>query len=101
MALIKQFTSKEEFLDPTSFIKRVKELSVFVSSLRPIEESISTVGGVDIENLNNDFSLKETPTIYTVGEMVDWDAPTGGFLLQGCFSMAYTVANSINLKLPS
>jgi hypothetical protein len=101
MALIKQFTSKEEFLDPVNFIKKVKELSVFVSSLRPIEESISTVGGIAIENLNNDFSLKEIPTIYTVGEMVDWDAPTGGFLLQGCFSMAYNVANSINLKLPS
>ncbi len=101
MALIKQFTSKEEFLDPTSFVKKVKEISILVKSLRSIEESISTVGGVALENLNNDFSLKESPKIYTVGEMVDWDAPTGGFLLQGCFSMAYTVANAINLKLPS
>ena len=42
-----------------------------------------------------DFSLKKYPNIYVIGEMLNWDAPTGGFLLQGCFSTAVAATNSI------
>lgn len=99
MALIKQFTTKEEFLNPKLFVSSLKGLKIMVKSLRPIEESISTVGGISLRNLNKDFSLKENPRVFTIGEMVNWDAPTGGFLLQACFSMAYTVASAINSKI--
>lgn len=97
-ALLKSFTSKEEFLDPKTFVKKIKSLSVPISGLRPIDEAISTVGGITIEELNNDFSLKKIPNLYVAGEMINWDAPTGGFLLQGCFSTAYTVAQSISSR---
>ena len=88
IALIKSFTTKEQFLHALKFIQSIKALPIKATSLRPIEESISTVGGIETSELNADFSLKKRPRIYCVGEMVNWDAPTGGFLLQGCFSMS-------------
>ena len=93
--LIKQFTSKEEYLNPELFCETIKSLQFPIESLRPIEESISTVGGINFRNLNEDFSLMKAPNIFTIGEMVNWDAPTGGFLLQGCFSIAHTASQSI------
>ncbi len=95
MAILKLFTSKEDFLSPSYFINNLKALKIPVTSLRPIEESISTVGGIPMEEVNTDFSLKKYPNIFTVGEMLDWDAPTGGFLLQGCFSTGHFAAKSI------
>ncbi|MFC5269889.1 NAD(P)/FAD-dependent oxidoreductase [Adhaeribacter terreus] len=99
LALIKLFTAKEDYLDPEKFIQKMKNLEVPVSSLRPIEEAISTVGGIALEEVNHDFTLKKFPHIAVVGEMLDWDAPTGGFLLQGCFSTAYFAAQAILKKL--
>lgn len=95
LALIKSYTSKEEFLSTQSFVEKIKNLTIEIVSLRDIEESISTVGGIDTKELNSKFSLKKYPQIYCIGEMVDWDAPTGGFLLQGAFSMGHFAGNSI------
>jgi len=95
MAVIKAYTSKETYTDVNRFSAAIKNIIVPVSSLRPVEEAISTVGGLDLVELNPDFSLKKYPHIYSIGEMVDWDAPTGGFLLQGSFSMGYYAALSI------
>lgn len=98
MAVIKAFTSKEEFMDPLRFCEAVKNLTVPVQSLRPVEEAISVVGGIDLTDLGDEFSLRKFPCIFSIGEMVNWDAPTGGYLLQGCFSMGAYVANIINKK---
>lgn len=98
LAIIKAFTSKESFLSVPLFISSIKKLTIPVDSLRPVEEAISTVGGISLEEVNDDFSLKKYPWIYTIGEMLDWDAPTGGFLLQGCFSMGKYAAKSILVK---
>jgi len=95
LSIIKNFSTKEEFLSLESFISKIKGLTISVESLRDIEEAISTVGGIDLNELNKDFSLKKYPNIYCIGEMVNWDAPTGGFLLQGAFSMGYSCANTI------
>ncbi len=59
---------------------------------RPIEEAISTAGGVSWEELDDDLMLKRRPGIFCAGEMIDWDAPTGGYLIQGCFSTATRAA---------
>jgi len=91
----KVFITKEEYLNIDLFLQRLKQLKIPVSGLREIEEAISTVGGIDCLELNNDFSLKAHSDIYLLGEMIDWDAPTGGFLLQGCFSSAYAAYKSI------
>jgi hypothetical protein len=95
MAIIKSYTTKDTFMSLPEFISSIKNLAIPVDSLRPVEEAISTVGGIDPGEVNDDFSLKKYPWIYVAGEMLDWDAPTGGFLIQGCFSMAYHAAKSI------
>jgi uncharacterized flavoprotein (TIGR03862 family) len=95
MAIIKACTSKETFLSLPGFINSIKKMAIPVDSLRPVAEAISTIGGIDLKEVNDDFSLKKYPWIYAIGEMLDWDAPTGGFLLQGCFSMGHYAARSI------
>ncbi|MEO8733577.1 MAG: NAD(P)/FAD-dependent oxidoreductase, partial [Flavobacteriales bacterium] len=87
VAVLKAFTSKERVMSASTFAEDIKNLRIPVTALRPVGESISTVGGIRTEELSSDFSLKAHPHLFTVGEMVDWDAPTGGFLLQGCFAM--------------
>ena len=98
IAFLKGFTDKQSYLNPITFVKALKNLSVPISALRPIEEAISTVGGIDRDELNPDLSLKKMPHIYIIGEMFDWDTITGGFLLQACFSTAIFAAKHIVLK---
>jgi len=62
---------------------------------RTLEESISASGGVCFSELDRDFQLKRLPKVYAIGEMLDWDAPTGGFLIQGCVSMGAYVGAKI------
>lgn len=93
--LIKEFSSKEEYLNPHRLIKKLKYFEVPVQSLRPVEEAISTVGGISLNEINHNFELHKHPKHYVVGEMLNWDAPTGGFLLQGCFSSGMAAANDI------
>lgn len=99
LALIKAFSSRATYADPEHFVALLKDLEIPVLSLRPVEEAISVVGGVALEELNPDFSLKRYPWIYVTGEMADWDAPPGGFLLQGCFSMGHFAASAILKKM--
>lgn len=95
LALIKAFTSKETFLSPDLFAASLKQISLPVESLRPVEEAISTIGGIDLNEMNPDFSFKKRPNCFAIGEMLDWDAPTGGFLLQGSFSMGHWAGKHI------
>lgn len=98
IAFIKAFTNKETYVNPKLFVQSIKKIKIPVESLRPIEEAISTVGGISISELNSDLSLKKIPNIYIAGEMFDWDTITGGYLLQGCFSTAFKVFQSIQEK---
>lgn len=94
-ALLKACTTKERFFSPFALAQDIKDLHVPVTALRPIGEAISTVGGIRTEDLAPDFSFKRYPDLFALGEMVDWDAPTGGFLLQGCFAMGHHAAVAI------
>lgn len=95
VALVKAFTPKERYL-VGYLAEDIKALRLSISKLRPIEEAISTVGGIAMEEVAEDFSLIKHPHLYVAGEMLDWDAPTGGFLLQGAFSTGYAAAQAIN-----
>lgn len=97
-ALLKHCTTKDEYLNQSIGVEKIKALPISVVGLRPIDEAISTVGGVAFESLNDNYSLKAFPSIFCAGEMIDWDAPTGGFLLQGCFSTGFWVAKNIALN---
>ena len=91
LALVKSSSTKAVFLDPSQLCRHLKNIPLTVRALRPTEEAISTVGGIDPAALHLNFSLRACERIFTIGEMVDWDAPTGGFLLQGCLSMGYSM----------
>jgi len=95
LAMLKAFTPMERYLDGRHLAEDVKQVRVPVHALRPIDEAISTVGGVAMEAVNDDLSLKHHPQLFVAGEMLDWDAPTGGFLLQGAFSTGRWAAEGI------
>lgn len=94
IALLKTL-DKETFNTPTSLAQTIKSFPIEVNSFRPIDEVISTAGGIDFKELNHDLSFKKYPNIICIGEMVDWEAPTGGYLLQACFSMGFYAARQI------
>lgn len=96
--LIKFQLTKEQFTDPETLVQSIKELTFSIQALRPIDEAISTVGGVDMDELTINFELKNLPNHYCIGEMVDWDAPTGGYLLQACFAQGAICAHEISKK---
>jgi uncharacterized flavoprotein (TIGR03862 family) len=88
LALLKKLP-KESYMELPKLAEHIKSYSIDVNDFRPIDEVISTAGGVSWEELNPDLSLKKFPFIQCVGEMLDWDAPTGGYLLQGCFATGF------------
>ncbi len=96
--LLKTHLSKEEFLDIRSLAKMIKNFPIEINGLSPIDEAISTVGGIDLNEIGSNFELQKIPNNYTIGEMLDYDAPTGGYLLQSCFSMGVFLANHLNNK---
>ena len=67
-------------------IARTKDFALPLEGPRPIAEAISTAGGVLWSELDDALMLHRMPGVFLAGEMIDWEAPTGGYLLQGCFS---------------
>lgn len=99
VALLKAFTAQHRFVDGAYLAHDVKHLRIPVRGLRPIAEAISTAGGIAWDALNADLSLKRHPQLFVAGEMIDWDAPTGGFLLQGCFTTGFAAARGMLQRL--
>ncbi len=97
IALLKSASTKEEFTDIEKLCKKIKSLPLQISGMAPIDEAISTVGGISLNEVDENFQLKKLPTYFAIGEMLDWDAPTGGYLLQACFSMGRFLATSLNM----
>ncbi len=93
--LMKSILTKSAYTDPSCFAKTLKMATFKVNSLRPLDEAISTVGGIAMEELTIEFTSVKFPQFSFVGEMLDWDAPTGGYLLQGCFTTGYVAAKNI------
>lgn len=86
---------KETYTNIENLSKLIKKFPIEILSFRPIDEVISTSGGVAFSELNDKLELRNFPNIFCAGEMVDWEAPTGGYLLQACFSTGNWVANQI------
>ncbi len=72
--------------DAARLVRRVKHFPLRLRGPRPIEEAISSAGGIAWSELNDDLMLTKLPGVFVAGEMIDWEAPTGGYLLQGCLS---------------
>lgn len=90
-----KFLDRETYISPAKLAYSIKNFPVETTSFRPIDEVISTAGGVSFTELSDSLALKKYPGIFCVGEMLDWEAPTGGYLLQACFSSGAWVANNI------
>lgn len=73
----------------------IKASAVPITSPRPIEEAISSAGGIDWGALDENFMLKSRPGMFAAGEMLNWEAPTGGYLLTACFATGIAVAKGV------
>ena len=100
IALLKSQLSKIEFTNPEILAANIKTLPLSITATAPIDDAISTVGGIVYDELDDYFQFKKLPNHYAIGEMLDWDAPTGGYLLQACFSMGHYLADKLNTKYP-
>ena len=76
----------EDCADCARAVARAKNFVLPLQNPRPIAEAISTAGGVRWRELDDGLMLRKMPGVFLAGEMIDWEAPTGGYLLQGCFS---------------
>ena len=94
--LLKNELSKEEFLNPSILVSKIKSLSLSVNSASELDEAISTIGGISLNSVDENFQIEQLPNHYCIGEMLDWNAPTGGYLLQACFSMGVALAENLN-----
>ncbi|MDP2174741.1 MAG: TIGR03862 family flavoprotein [Bacteroidota bacterium] len=94
--LLKQTLNKEDFTHLDTLAEKIKSLPISLLQAAPIEEAISTTGGIAIEEVDENFQLKKMPNHYVIGEMLDWDAPTGGYLLQACMCMGVVLGKWLN-----
>ncbi|MCX6068805.1 MAG: TIGR03862 family flavoprotein [Chloroflexi bacterium] len=85
-SLLWEFVAKADFADPHKLAAAIKALPVTLIAPRPLDEAISSAGGVVFEALDERLMLRSLPGVFCAGEMLDWEAPTGGYLLTACFA---------------
>ena len=85
-ALLHEFSTPEQRGDPARLAALIKALPLALTAARPIAEAISSAGGVVLDALDDGLMLKDLPGVFCAGEMLDWEAPTGGYLLTACLA---------------
>ena len=85
-AILHELLNKSAINDPVQLAVAIKALPITLQAARPIDEAISSAGGVLFEVLTQGLMLEQMPGVFCAGEMLDWEAPTGGYLLQACFA---------------
>ncbi len=94
VGLLHEFMPKEEFSNTERLAAFIKHMPIPLIATRPLDEAISSAGGVMFESLDEHLMLRELPGIFCAGEMLDWEAPTGGYLLTACFASGRKAGNS-------
>jgi uncharacterized flavoprotein (TIGR03862 family) len=84
--LLREALSAAQMHDPRQLAATIKALPLTLTAPRPLDEAISSAGGVPFEVLDGQLMLRELPGVFCAGEMLDWEAPTGGYLLTACFA---------------
>jgi hypothetical protein len=84
--LLRELADPEDFAEPAYLAAAIKSLPLRLKAPRPLAEAISTAGGVAFEDLDGNLMIRELPGVFCAGEMLDWEAPTGGYLLTGCLA---------------
>ncbi len=85
--------------DPQALAGRVKSVEIEITAQRGLDRAISSAGGIAREAVDEHFMLKALPGVFVAGEMLDWDAPTGGYLLQATFATAWAAARGVETWL--
>jgi uncharacterized flavoprotein (TIGR03862 family) len=99
LALLFHFAPEETKTDLPAFVRFLKHFPIQLEEPRPLTEAISSSGGIAFSELDDSLTLKKVPGVFAIGEMIDWTAPTGGFLIQGCVSMGAYVGKSLGQEL--
>ena len=86
MGLLNELLDKETLHDPVRLAVFIKALPLKLQRTRPIDEAISSAGGVAFEGLDDQLMARNRAGLFIAGEMLDWEAPTGGYLLTGCWA---------------
>ena len=94
--LLKTYLSKEDYLDSEILSENIKKFPLEIIALGALNAAISTVGGIDLNAVDANFQLHKIKNQYCIGEMLDWDAPTGGYLIQACASSGVYLAKHLN-----
>ena len=95
-ALLRECLSADTFKDPAQLAAGLKALPIVLNACRPIDEAISTAGGVQFEGLTQRLMIKNLPSVFCAGEMLDWEAPTGGYLINGAMASGKAAAVGVS-----
>jgi uncharacterized flavoprotein (TIGR03862 family) len=93
--LLRECTPAEAFADPMRLGSAIKALPLRLTAARRIEEAISSAGGVAFESLDEQLMIRSLPGVFCAGEMLDWEAPTGGYLLTACFASGHAAGAGV------
>ncbi len=86
VGLLHEFMPKDDFSNAERLASFIKQMPIPLIAPRPLDEAISSAGGVTFESLDENLMIRNLPGIFCAGEMLDWEAPTGGYLLTACFA---------------
>jgi len=98
-ALLHELLPREAFADAVRVAAAIKALPLALGSARPIDEAISSAGGVAFDAMDDGLMLRAVPGVFCAGEMLDWEAPTGGYLLTACFASGRTAGQAAAARL--
>ena len=94
-ALLRELAAAPTFAEPTALATAIKALPIRLLRTRPLDEAISSAGGVPFDELDAHLMLRRLPGVFCAGEMLDWEAPTGGYLLTACFATGRAAAHGL------
>lgn len=99
MGLLHELCTAADLAQPEVLAPVLKNLPVALKSPRPVAEAISTAGGVALEGLTSELMLHKRPNVFCAGEMLDWEAPTGGYLLTACLASGWRAGHGMLAQL--
>lgn len=98
-AILYELLSKDQMADPVVLAQAIKALPITLVAARPIDEAISSAGGVLFEAMTEQLMLESLPGVFCAGEMLDWEAPTGGYLLTACLASGFCAGQGASAYL--
>lgn len=93
LGLLYEFIQRDDLIHPLKCAQAIKALPIPITSPHPLDEAISSAGGVRFEELTDELMVRRLPGVFCAGEMLDWEAPTGGYLITACLATGVAAAN--------